>query len=42
MKKAVDELKPKKPKRIFKPCGIPTVKGPCKLQRGHYGGCDGR
>jgi hypothetical protein len=39
MKPKTDELKPAKPKKIFKFCGLPTPKGgSCRLQRGHYGG----
>lgn len=34
-----DELKPQKPKRIKKLCGMPTAKNtPCRELRGHYGG----
>ena len=39
MKPKVDELKPQKPKKILKLCGMPNGRGrPCQLQRGHYGG----
>jgi hypothetical protein len=38
MKPKKDELKPAKPKKIFKRCGSPNPKGhACQLQRGHYG-----